>query len=121
MLSLFLFFSIMTAEIFLVHFCPYCQNNKSTSNTLRKHLESIHTLKCKFKNERRKSTKEITFVTNHTNKSRTCLGCCYCKMYFDDVAESQKHIENGHVIMTTVVNVNATSTPDVNNTKVREE
>ncbi|OAD77126.1 hypothetical protein PHYBLDRAFT_68062 [Phycomyces blakesleeanus NRRL 1555(-)] len=50
-------------------------------------------------------------------------------MYFDDAAEFQKHIEDDHVTMTAldsqtfrsrkynVVNVNATSTSDVNNTK----
>ncbi|KAI8334527.1 hypothetical protein EDC96DRAFT_525422 [Choanephora cucurbitarum] len=97
-----LFLLPMSSLIYLINRFPYCHVSVTRSKTLRDHLENSHTLKCNFTSERRKGTKEITFVTEPGPNSRTCFGCCFCKMFFDDEAVFKKHIENDHVITTVI-------------------
>ncbi|KAI9007885.1 hypothetical protein CLU79DRAFT_536084 [Phycomyces nitens] len=92
----------MSSTIYLIHRCPYCHVNITRPGLLRDHLEKQHTLKCDFTNERRKATKEITFVTEPTANSQTCFSCCFCKMFFDDETVFKMHIENDHVITTVI-------------------
>ncbi|KAI9484227.1 MAG: hypothetical protein EXX96DRAFT_169939 [Benjaminiella poitrasii] len=112
-------FLLMSTTIYLIYRCPYCHVNTTRPGLLRDHLENLHTLKCNFTKERRRVTKEITFVTESTVNSRTCFGCCFCKMFFDDEAVFKNHIENDHVI--TAINVSASMVTVETEGKVRKQ